>query len=44
MRPAPHPSGLPDLSIVLETDGEERWIERRTMDYRTLDPAGLRQH
>jgi electron transport complex protein RnfC len=44
MQPAPHPSGLPDLSIVLETDGEERWIERQAMDYRALDPARLRQH
>jgi electron transport complex protein RnfC len=44
MQPAPHPSGLPDLSVVLETDGEERWIERQAMDYRALDPARLRQH
>ncbi len=44
MRPAPHPSGLPDLSIILETDGEERWIERQAVDYRAIDPAGLRQH
>jgi len=44
MRPAPHPSGLPDLSIVLEADGEERWIERQPLDYRSIDPAGLRQH
>jgi electron transport complex protein RnfC len=44
MRPAPHPSGLPDLSIVLETDGEERWIERQALDYRAIDPAALRQH
>jgi electron transport complex protein RnfC len=44
MHPAPHPSGLPDLSIVLETDGEERWIERQPMDYCAIDPSGLRQH
>jgi electron transport complex protein RnfC len=44
MQPAPHPSGLPDLAIVLETDGEDRWIERQAMDYRALDPARLRQH
>ncbi len=43
MRPAPHPSGLPDLSIVLETDGEERWAERQAVDYLAIDPAGLRQ-
>jgi electron transport complex protein RnfC len=44
MHPAPHPSGLPDLSIFLETDGEERWIERQPMDYCAIDPSGLRQH
>lgn len=43
MRPAPHPSGLPDMAIVLETDGEERWVERQTIDYRTIDPSVLRQ-
>ena len=44
MHPAPHHSGLPDLSIILETDGEERWIERQPMDYCAIDPSGLRQH
>jgi electron transport complex protein RnfC len=43
-RPVPHPSGLPDLSVILECDGEERWIERRTTDYRAIDPAALRRH
>ncbi len=44
MHPAPHHSGLPDLSIIIETDGEERWIERQPMDYCAIDPSGLRQH
>ncbi len=26
-QPVPHPSGLPDDCIVIETDGEERWAE-----------------
>ncbi|MBZ0105914.1 MAG: electron transport complex subunit RsxC [Sulfuricella denitrificans] len=43
-QPAPHVSGLPDLSIVLETDGEERWVERQKMDFCNTDPALLRQH
>jgi len=42
MMPVAHPSGLPDLCVVLETDGEERWIERQPVDYRTMDPAELR--
>lgn len=25
--PAPHPSGLPVLTIIIDTDGEERWYE-----------------
>lgn len=44
LQPAPHVSGLPDLSIVLETDGEERWIERQKTDFRNTEPADLRQH
>lgn len=44
MWPAPHPSGLPDLAIVIESDGEERWIERQAMDYRSVEPSVLRQH
>ncbi|MDD5403262.1 MAG: electron transport complex subunit RsxC [Sulfuricella sp.] len=42
MQPIPHPSGLPDVSVVLEPDGEERWIERQAIDYRAIDPADLR--
>lgn len=44
LSPVPHPSGLPDLAIVLETDGEERWVERQPMDWRNAEPARLRQH
>ncbi|MDG6474221.1 electron transport complex subunit RsxC [Glaesserella parasuis] len=27
-----HPSGLPELTIVIETDGEDKWIERQPID------------
>jgi electron transport complex protein RnfC len=33
----PHPSGLPDVSITLEPDGEDRWIERQPVDWRNTD-------
>jgi Na+-translocating ferredoxin:NAD+ oxidoreductase subunit C len=26
--PAPHPSGLPVRTIIIESDGEDRWLER----------------
>ncbi|BCB26920.1 hypothetical protein SKTS_18060 [Sulfurimicrobium lacus] len=42
MNPAPHPSGLPDLSVVMEADGEDRWIEHQPFDYRAIAPADLR--
>ncbi|CAI8962001.1 electron transport complex subunit RsxC [Methylocaldum szegediense] len=35
--PAPHPSGLPTPTIVLEPDGEDRWIE----ESEEIDPFGL---
>lgn len=30
--PAPHVSGLPTLTLVLEPDGEDRWIETQGVD------------
>lgn len=33
----PHPSGLPDVSISLKPDGEDRWIERTSVDWRNQD-------
>jgi len=42
-RPVPHPSGLSAPCIVIESDGEDRWCERRPVaDYRKLDPSALR--
>lgn len=39
----PHASGLPDLCAVIETDGEERWIERQPLDYRKASPDQVRE-
>ncbi|MDP1733544.1 MAG: electron transport complex subunit RsxC [Sulfuritalea sp.] len=33
-QPVPHPSGLPAPSIVIEPDGKDRWIDRKSFDYR----------
>lgn len=41
-RPVPHPSGLPDWCVTIDSDGEERWIEREPVDYRRLHPTELR--
>lgn len=41
--PTPHPSGLPQMSVVIETDGAERWIELQPLIRAdTLEPAALR--
>ncbi len=34
--PVPHPSGLPDLCITLEADGEDCWIEHAPFDHRAM--------
>ena len=41
-RPVPHPSGLPDACVIIDTDGEERWIERQAVDYRRLHSSEVR--
>ncbi len=42
-RPIPHPSGLNDLCIVIETDGLDQALPSgTTTDYRQLDPAKIR--
>jgi electron transport complex protein RnfC len=33
----PHVSGLPDLCVTLQSDGEDRWITRKPLDYRTME-------
>ena len=42
LQPVPHPSGLADVCVTLETDGEERWIDHEPLDYRRLHPSELR--
>jgi electron transport complex protein RnfC len=43
----PHPSGLPDVSITLKPDFEDRWMERAPVDWRNTERlqlvAGLRE-
>ncbi|MFZ1859371.1 MAG: electron transport complex subunit RsxC [Candidatus Competibacter sp.] len=41
-QPVPHPSGLPDWCVTIESDGAERWIEREPVDFRRLHPSELR--
>ena len=41
-QPVPHPSGLPALSIIIEPDGEDRWIEVQSFDYRSATPQQTR--
>jgi electron transport complex protein RnfC len=38
----PHPSGMPDLCVVIEADGEDRWIARQPIDYKNIAPAAVR--
>ena len=40
---ATHPSGLLTLSVIIEPDGRDEWIERRPLDYRTLPPERVRE-
>ena len=42
-RVAPHPSGLPTLSVIIEPDGRDEWIERTPLDYATLEPEQVRE-
>jgi electron transport complex protein RnfC len=44
-RPIPHPSGLSDLCIIIEPDGEDSWAElpEPLVDYTNVDAASLRE-
>ena len=42
-RVASHPSGLPTLSVVIEPDGRDEWIERTPLDYNALEPERVRE-
>ena len=41
-RAVPHPSGLFDLCVVIESDGEDRGVDFEPLDWRNLDPSALR--
>jgi len=38
-----HPSGLPTLSVVIEPDGRDQWIERTCLNYHDLTPGRVRE-
>ena len=44
MQPVAHPSGMPDLCATLIPDGKEEWFPHAAVDYRSSDPAELRQY
>ncbi len=41
-RPVPHPSGLKDLCVVIEADGEDRAIDMAPLDWHRMDASALR--
>ena len=41
-RAVPHPSGLFDLCVAIESDGEDRGVDFEPLDWRNLDPSALR--
>lgn len=42
MYPAAHPSGLLTTCVVIEPDGEDRWIEHAKIDYRDMTAEQIR--
>lgn len=44
MRRMAHPSGLPIRCVIIEPDGEERWIARQAFDYRNATPEATRDY
>ncbi len=42
-RVAAHPSGLLTLSVVIEPDGQDEWIERHSLDHASLEPERVRE-
>ncbi|MGD9788583.1 MAG: electron transport complex subunit RsxC [Sulfuricellaceae bacterium] len=40
----PHPSGLPDLCVAIEADGEDRWAEHAPIDYKSAPPQAVLDH
>lgn len=42
-RPVPHPSGLPDLCVIIAADGRDEAVPMHPIDWRAIKPAALRQ-
>ena len=42
-RLAAHPSGLSTLSVVIEPDGRDLWIDRQSLDYTGMAPHNVRE-
>ncbi|GHU46373.1 hypothetical protein AGMMS50289_19670 [Betaproteobacteria bacterium] len=40
----PHPSGLATLSVVIEPDGEDRWLPLQAPDYKNMSPKAVLQY
>ena len=40
---AAHPSGLSTLSVIIEPDGHDTWIDRQPFDYKVLAPQSVRE-
>ena len=43
-QPVPHPSGLPAPSIIIDPDGEDRWIDLQAFDYRAASAQDTRNY
>src|SRR5574343_53548 len=43
MHMQPHPSGLDALSVVIEPDGKDQWIDRQPFDYASATPEAVRE-
>jgi electron transport complex protein RnfC len=39
-----HPSGLSDLAVTIEPDGDDCWIERQRFDWRSSDLRAVREY
>ena len=40
--PVAHPSGLSDLCITIETNGQDQWTDLQPVDWQNMDPAAVR--
>jgi len=43
-QPVPHPSGLPAPSIIIDPDGNDRWVDLVPFDYLAATPAQARDY